>query len=311
MRKIILSILLLLPLSLSAQQLYEHTPDARIAAMGGASVASKADAFATFGNAASTLMEYKTVQAAFSYVNFGDDEYRKNQMMSGGGYVRFAQRHAIMVGLQFNIEPQSESNDRNPGVQRFELAYGYRLTNRLAIAATARYCRTYGNVYDGLNYNGGGADIALFSRLPMNFLEGAAVNIGGKVAVDTPPSTKYGYYGITPSVGAALSLPFSDAHLLDISAEVKYGFSGDSDNPNAFMAKIGAEYSLMRLFYFRAGGNIAHLSAASNVAKQNIPYLTVGAGVRFFHLQFDIAYLVGKDHTPFNNAVQVNFGIDF
>ena len=311
MRKIILSILLLMPLCLSAQQLYEHTPDARIAAMGGASVASSADAFVTFGNAASALMEYKRVQAAFSYVNFGDNRYRQNRMMSGGGYVRFAQKHALMVGLQFNIEPHGENNDRNPGMQRFELAYGYRLTDRLAIAATARYCRAYGNMSEAQNYNGGGADIALFSRLPMSFLEGAAVNIGGKLAVDTPPATKYGYYGITPSVGAALSLPFSDAHLLDISAEVKYGFSSSSYNPNVFVAKIGAEYSLMRLFYFRTGGNIAHLSAIPNAAKNNIPYFTVGAGVRFFHLQFDIAYLVGKKNTPFDNAVQVNFGVDF
>ena len=45
--------------------------------------------------------------------------------------------------------------------------------------------------------------------------------------------------------------------------------------------------------------------------EQTIGYGTFGVGVRFFHLQFDVAYLVGKRNTPFNNAVQINFGLDF
>ena len=66
----------------------------------------------------------------------------------------------------------------------------------------------------------------------------------------------------------------------------------------------------MRLFYFRAGGNIARFIELQTMP-EHLPYATIGAGVRFFHLQFDIAYLVGKKDTPFNNAVQVNFGLDF
>ena len=307
MKRLLLFILTLLPLTLSAQHLYEHTPNARIAGMGGASVASRADAFATFGNAASALMEYKSVQAAFSYVNFAGEIYRKNRMLSGGAYVRFAERHALMVGLQFNLEPQNDYINQRPGAQRYELAYGYKLSDRLSIAATARFRHTYGHFADSHNFNGGGADLAVFSRLPMNFLEGATVNIGGKVAIDAPISPEYGCFGVAPSVGASLTMPFSDAHLLDITAELKYGASSRED---VFVAKLGVEYSLMRLFYFRAGGNIARFIELQTMP-EHLPYVTIGAGVRFFHLQFDIAYLVGKKNTPFNNAVQVNFGLDF
>ena len=289
-----------------AQELYDHTPNARTAAMGGASVATQADAFAAFGNAASAAMEYKTVQLAFAYTDFAGEVYRKNRMLSGGGYVRFAQRHTILVGLQFNMEPRIEALDRRPGAQRFDLGYGYKVSDRVAVAATARYRRTYGHLFDDNNYNGGGADLAVYSQLPLSFMEGAKVSLGAKLAFDAPVCPEYDRYGIAPSVGAGLTLPFTDGHKLDVTAELKYGASSRED---IFSAKVGAEYSLMRLLYVRAGGNVSRLMYEN--FGSTIGYGTIGAGVRFFHLQFDVAYLFGKRNTPLNNAVQISVGLDF
>lgn len=137
-------------------------------------------------------------------------------------------------------------------------------------------------------------------------MEGAKVNIGGKLAFDAPIAPQYNCVGITPIVGASLSMPFSDAHLLDISTEIKYGISSRDD---IFAAKLGAEYTLMRLFYLRAGGNVSEVFFEND--SSTIAYGTVGIGVRFFHLQCDVAYLFGKKGTPFHNAVQINFGLDF
>ncbi len=306
MKKYLLVLLTLLSVDALAQQLYDHTPNARVAAMGGAGVATQADAFAAFGNAASALMEYKTVQVAFAYTDFSGEVYRKNRMLSGGGYVRFAQRHALVVALQFNMEPRIEALDRRPGAQRFDLGYGYKVSDRVALAATARYRRTYGHLFDDNNYNGGGADLAVYSQLPLSFMEGAKVNLGAKLAFDAPVCPEYDRYGIAPAVGAGLSLPFTDGHKLDITTELRYGVSSRED---IFSAKVGAEYSLMRLLYVRAGGNVSRLIGAMN--DQTLGYGTIGAGVRFFHLQFDIAYLFGKRNTPLNNAVQISVGLDF
>ena len=306
MKKYLLVLLTLLSVDALAQQLYDHTPNARVAAMGGAGVATQADAFAAFGNAASALMEYKTVQVAFAYTDFSGEVYRKNRMLSGGGYIRFAQRHALVVALQFNMEPRIEALDRRPGAQRFDLGYGYKVSDRVAIAATARYRRTYGHLFDDNNYNGGGADIAVYSQLPLSFMEGAKVNLGAKLAFDAPVCPEYDRYGIAPAVGAGLSLPFTDGHKLDITTELRYGVSSRED---IFSAKVGAEYSLMRLLYVRAGGNVSRLIGTMN--DQTLGYGTIGAGVRFFHLQFDIAYLFGKRNTPLNNAVQISVGLDF
>ena len=306
MKKYLLVLLTLLSVDALAQQLYDHTPNARVAAMGGAGVATQADAFAAFGNAASALMEYKTVQVAFAYTDFSGEVYRKNRMLSGGGYIRFAQRHALVVALQFNMEPRIEALDRRPGAQRFDLGYGYKVSDRVALAATARYRRTYGHLFDDNNYNGGGADLAVYSQLPLSFMEGAKVNLGAKLAFDAPVCPEYDRYGIAPAVGAGLSLPFTDGHKLDITTELRYGVSSRED---IFSAKVGAEYSLMRLLYVRAGGNVSRLIGAMN--DQTLGYGTIGAGVRFFHLQFDIAYLFGKRNTPLNNAVQISVGLDF
>ena len=303
MKRLLLTIFALLPLSLFAQGLYDHTPNARISAMGGAAVATRADAFATFGNAAAALMEYKMVQAAGSYTNFSEDIYDQYTMWAAGSYVRFAQRHAIAIGLQFNAEQRNDYNDKRPGAQRFDLAYGYKLSERVSLAATARYRRTYNYFFDDDNYNGGGLDLAVYSRLPLHFLEGAQLNIGGKLSFDAPIAPQYNCTGVTPAAGVSLSMPFSDSHLLDITTELKYGISSRED---LFAAKIGAEYSLMRLLYLRAGGNVIKVTDMPTFG-----YGTFGLGVRFFHLQFDVAYLVGKKHTPFHNAVQINFGLDF
>lgn len=306
MKRSIFILFALISTSLWAQGLYDHTPDARVAAMGGAGVATQADAFATFGNAASALMEYKTVQVAFAYTDFAGEVYRKNRMLSGGGYVRFAHRHALVVGLQFNMEPRIEVLDRRPGAQRFDLGYGYKLSDRVALAATARYHRAYGNIVYDDNYDGGGLDLALFSQLPIQLMEGAKVNIGAKLAFDAPVKPDYDRYGIAPAVGVGLSLPFTDGHKLDLTSELRYGISSRED---IFAAKLGAEYSLMRLLYLRAGANVSRIIGGMH--EQTIGYGTFGVGVRFFHLQFDVAYLVGKRNTPFNNAVQINFGLDF
>lgn len=306
MRNCLLVLFALLTTHVWAQELYDHTPNARIAAMGGASVATSADAFAAFGNAASAAMEYKTVQVAFAYTDFSGEVYRKNRMLSGGGYIRFAQRHTLVVGLQFNMEPRIEALDRRPGAQRFDLGYGYKVSDRVAVAATARYRRTYGHLFDNNNYNGGGVDIAVYTQLPLSFMEGAKVNLGAKLAFDAPVCPEYDRYGIAPSVGAGLSLPFTDGHKLDVTAELRYGASSRED---IFSAKIGAEYSLMRLLYVRAGGNVSRLMYEN--FDSTIGYGTIGAGVRFFHLQFDVAYLFGKRNTPLNNAVQISVGLDF
>lgn len=303
MKKILLLILALVSVEMSAQVLYDHTPNARIAAMGGAAVATRGDAFAAFGNAASALMEYRLVQLSFGYTEFAGEKYGQNRIFSGGGYVRFASRHALIMGMQFNLAPPHNYNDKRPGTQRYDLAYGYRISDRVALAATGRFHRTYGHFDDTANYNGGGADVAVFSRIPLSFMEGAAINVGGKVAFDAPYSTEYNRYTISPSVGVALSMPFSDAHILDITTELRYGYTKQSD---IFAAKLGAEYSLMRLVYLRAGGNVAHITDSKTIS-----YATMGAGIRFFHFQFDVAYLVGKKDTPFHNAVQLNFGLDF
>ena len=204
------------------------------------------------------------------------------------------------------MEPLIEALDRRPGAQRFDLGYGYKVSDRVALAATARYRRTYGHLFDDNNYNGGGADLAVYSQLPLSFMEGAKVNLGAKLAFDAPVCPEYDRYGIAPAVGAGLSLPFTDGHKLDITTELRYGVSSRED---IFSAKVGAEYSLMRLLYVRAGGNVSRLIGAMN--DQTLGYGTIGAGVRFFHLQFDIAYLFGKRNTPLNNAVQISVGLDF
>lgn len=299
--------LLIATATVSAQNFYNVSPNARATALGGATLAIQGDAYPTFGNPASPLLQfqYKSIQAAFAYTTFSESAMSNYRLMAFGGYGRVAIQHAISVGGQFAIEPHDATTGKRSGMQRFDLGYGYQLGDNIALAATARYRRSYGHGTESgvANFDSGGLDIALFSRLPIAIKEGAMLNLGAKLTYESAASLGYDAYTFAPSVGAGIWLPFGDGHTLESAAELQYGLCGSN---NVVCAKLGVEYGLMQLLYFRCGGNLYHLHNATTIG-----YGSVGLGVRFFHLQFDVAYSVGRRGTPMHNAVQFSAGLDF
>ena len=283
----------------SAHELLRINPDARSTSMGGTAVGTSGDAYPTFNNPAAPLFEYQSVQASFGYTLFSGAEFGKNRLMAVGGYVKLRERHALSLGVRLALDPRNEAiAPRRPDAKAFDVAYGYKIGEYVALAATARYMH-YNNGGER-NTNAIGFDVGVMSRLPLALCDGSEVGIGAKV------SNAGFWWGdecyelpLSLSAGASLLLPVRDSHSLEFALDAGYCFS-----PKAlrrFSAGIGVEYTLMQLLKFRCGGNFTkHLS-----------YGSIGLGVRFFHLQFDVAYIMAGRHNPMRNAVQFCAGLDF
>ena len=285
--------------SASAQEMLRINPDARATAMGDSGTAATGSAYPTFHNPASPLFEYQWVQASFAYSLFAGNEFGKYRLMAVGGYVRLHERHALALGVRLALDPRNEAvAPRRPDTKSFDLAYGYKIGDHVALAATARYMHR--NNGGELNSNAIGFDVGVMSRIPVNICEGSEVGIGATLA-------NAGFWWgdeccelpLSLSAGASLLLPLRDSHSLELAFDAAYCFSPEP--LRRFSAGIGVEYSLMQMLRFRAGGNFS----------RRLSYGSLGFGFRFFHLQFDVSYTMAGRCNPLRNAVQFCAGVDF
>lgn len=297
----------------AAQEFYGVGANARSTAMGGVSMAVTGDAYATSSNASAALFSPKNIQFAFGYNLFSGEMMSQNRLMSFGVYGKVAPRHMLAAGGNFYIEPIWNKTGKRPGAQRYELAYGYKATERFAFAVTARYFRTYGHDSGGCVYwdlDSAGLDFAVSAQLPTKLLDDKAiVKLGAKLTGNLGAIPEYNTYLFKTDLGAGLFMPFTDSHALEVGADIRYGWAGDFGHMVA--GGIGAEYTLMQLLYFRIGGSIEHCSDSWYGDSKTMGYGTIGVGIRFFHLQCDVSYSAGRRNTPLANMVQFSVGLDF
>ena len=303
MKKIFILAIILLSgtATASAQEFLTINPDVRTAGMANASVATTGGAYSVFQNAASSLFSHN--------------------LMAFGGFYSFNHKHSISFGTRFYREPKLSPDDEdypfipkdennNPivGIEAFrplsvsaDLAYSYRIGRYLGLSVTARYIRSsYGELFTN---NALGFDVAAYARIPFNrMLEGAWVSAGAKISdfgftfddsnYDLP--TKF-------SVGGSLFAPIRDSHSLEASVDLGYRYS--SSENKSFGMGIGVEYVLMQMIAVRGGYHVAD--------SHGYDYGTIGAGLRFMHLELDFSYLFAAKKCPWRNTYQVGVGLYF
>lgn len=318
MKKIFLTLAIsTFALTAVAQDFATINPDARTAAMGDATVATTADAYAVYNNAAAPLFEYQTAQVGYVYAPWMPSEQKGSDLMSVAGYVKLGQRHSLSIGGRMFREPKltmdgdypffptdengnpdyKVGNYTRPNGKSLDVAYGLKVCDKVALALTARYlhyANGLGDKYSAVNF-----DLALYSQIPLQFREDAAVNIGAQVSNAGFSVTKEGFrQPLTAKVGASLYAPFNDSHSL--LAEVDLGYRFAPVGVKGLLANVGVEYSLMQLLKFRAG-----------YAHSLYDYATVGLGLRFMHVQVDASYWAAGANCPWRNTFRVGVGLEF
>ena len=103
------------------------------------------------------------------------------------------------------------------------------------------------------------------------------------------------------SVGGSLFAPIRDSHSLEASLDLGYRFAPSLTK--SFGMGIGVEYMLMQMIAIRGGYHLADSDGYN--------YGTVGAGLRFMHIQLDFSWLFASQECPWRNTYQVGVGLNF
>jgi len=309
--------------AVSAQEFLTINPDARTAGMADATVATSGDAYSVFNNAAASLFDYNRFQIGFSYTPWLNDVKSGYNLYTLGGFYSFNGKHSLAFGTRFYSEPKFEiggtgdypfipkdEND-NPITEGFDsfrplsvsadVAYAYMVNKWLGVSVTARYVHSsYGDIFSNSAI---GFDLAAYAQIPLNrMLDGAWVSAGLKLS-DMGFSFGDGDYDLPMrvSAGAALYAPIRDSHTLQGTIDLGYRFMPSTTK--TFGMSIGAEYTLMDLLSVRAGYHVAD--------SKGYNYGTVGAGVRFMHIQVDFSYLMAAKECPWRNTYRIGVGLNF
>lgn len=299
MKKIILSILVacaMPALSASAQALSSLLiPSApEYAAMGGASVALEAGAFAAENNAAAMSLSDDSFAVAAGY-GLWAPETAGSQLMGLGAFARVGERVGIGLSGRYTMEkPMNISSAAGgilgtftPSELGANLAVSVKVIDGLSVGVTGKFVRS--SIGEELSGSAFGADVSVAWRKDGLSAGTAVCNLGSKV--------KYGdsSYSMPMLVkaGAAYSADFG----LTASVEADYLFSG------AFAAGLGLEYNLFDIGFLRAGYHYGDKSQGL------ASFASLGAGVQFAGVELSAAWLTASP--TLGNSLLFSLGYSF
>ena len=255
------------------------------AGAGYASLAS-GTAFAAFSNPALvSLAEHKhDVAGTFGLVPAGDGR----SMVYGGGasmkFGSFGVSLAYLGGSYPRVPLSSEgggaSGTASPKDMMAGVGFSYAIGDFLSFGALARYASS--TLDAKTTPNSFSADVmAVYRRDALSVSAGVA-GLGPKVA-----SIGNRSYALPASarLAAAYGLGFGDFGL-DVMADGDYFFSGN------FSAAAGLQADFKDMVFLRTGYRFT--GAPNNFVAAPVPsFFSVGAGVKFFGVSLNAAYLIG------------------
>lgn len=307
-RLIVIIVLAAIPIAANALYLGDVTPNARSLSLGNADVAMRGDGGAIFSNAAAAPFEYKSIQATVGFTKLTNDAYSKNRLISVGGYGKINEQHAILAGVRLLTEPRNDTYGIRPLFQQYSLGYAIKIGRCTALAATLRYSQNRAIPDTPLqhNFKEFGMTLSAMARIPLSKTTQTTCNIGAELSSDFTSAMPYGLYPFRANVGIGFYIPLNDSHTIEINVEEMYApWRANQQSYSNFATRFGVEYSLMRLLFFRCGTELYHATNRTECCG------AFGFGVRFFHLQFDMAYTISHDNSPLSNALMFNIGLDF
>lgn len=288
-------------------------------AMGGAGYAySGSIAWSSWSNAAAVPFSADTFNAATGYQMWQPSFSGTNAVSAGAGW-NLKGRIGIAAGLTYGACPSYDIYGENgvasgkftPSEIQANIGVGWRFLKFLSAGVNLHYAGT--TLAEKTSYGAFAADIFLMGRVSDFSLTAGVSSLGSKVkdasgtAFSLPASV---------SVGAGYSHVFGQRHEVDVLADLDWYFSG------GMSAAIGAGYTFNDLLSIRAGyhyGSQARFSTSgegfSVIDRPGSPvpsYASVGAGISFFGIHIDFAYLIGTGmDSPMKNTFSVGVGYRF
>ena len=254
-------------------------PDAAASGMAGASVATKADAYAFSNNTAAAAISENRMAVAGGY-GLWQPNATKNGILSLEGFYRIGGKFALTAGFksfggqEYTItSAEGRSNGTfTPKEMDFGLGVAYAVSENFSVGANFKMASS--SLAEEAKASTFGADISAAYRSGALGAGIALCNLGGKV--------NYGGEDYSLPTVVKAGAAYEAIAGLTASAEVDYMFSG------AFMAALGAEYWIKDIVAVRAGYHYGP-------ADKGIPsYASVGLGAKFSGVTLNASYLLAS-----------------
>lgn len=319
LRNILLPAVCMLALQAGAQSVafLEAVPDARGAAMGGIGVATSADAWSVYWNAAKAVTAQPKMALGYSYSPWMKDYLDDSHLHRLGGYYRLSDKDAIVAGFRHfaNGEFELYSDNAqamgkvNPKEYALEAGYARILMAGLSAGATVRYIRSDMGALQGADpANAVAFDVSLFYRTEVRLLAEKSTLTFGLQAADLGSRIKYDLseYSLPArlNAGAALGLPLAEQHLLTAAAEINYRLLPSESR--SVSGGVGVEYAFREMVYLRGGYHWGDIEKTSG------DYVGLGAGLHYKYASVGFAYRIAtEDYDPLDKTMTFTVGVNF
>lgn len=301
------------PINTGAVNFLTIPADAQTAGMGGASVAVMGKDNAIFSNGSTVMLNDNHIGGAlYSYSPWMRDYKSGFSLHSTGGFYKINSRNAILAGFRYYNYPRvtrlnNENIDFRPQEMTFDVGYAREILPELAVSAVVRYIRSdMGKAHGAKSANAVAFDIGAVYKKDISAITDAYWTAGFQVS---NIGTKIKYLESKESlpamakIGGSVDLPFSRLHRVKVAADGGYRMM--PSDVTAFNVSAGAEYTLLDHFMLRGGYHYGDKEKGDN------SYASAGAGIDYFGVHVDFAWLFAKKENPIRNTFFISANFSF
>ncbi len=274
-------------------------PDPKTMGNGGISAVAPASAFSLWNNSSATVLDDAKFQAGASYTMWQPD-MADNKIFAVGAYGKITKFMAITAGFkQFSYNSYEVTNETGtmgdpftPKESSFGFGLAFKVMPKLSVSADV-------NMYNsklGDDFKASGVAFNIGATYKCNNFTAAltAQNLGGEASYTDEAS-----YKMPSSVkaGASYGIAFGDGSSV-VRPQAQIGFT-ITDDSSVFGA-LGAEYSFKECVMARVAYHYG------DETKYIPSHLSIGAGVSFFGVNLNAAYLIAGGDSAIKNSLSIS-----
>lgn len=298
---VILSLAIVISKSIVFAQVVDFTlisPDTRTLGLGSSSVAVVSNAFGLFNNSASLLFAQDKCAISASYGSWLPSTLDKT-VIAGAGFFKTGRKSIISFGYENFINNKITLFDQygnrtgffTPKEFLLGTGFSYLITDNLSISSNLKF----------ISSDIGGSSVARAVSTDINlFYKKGIFNLGGNIS-NIGTSINYGNksYSLPVNVklGGSIEKSFSAYHSVLFTGETGLIF-------DQFVYTVGGgfEYSYNMMLFLRLG---AHYG---DETKSTPSYVSIGTGIKFYGLTFDMSYWMAKSELPILKSFSLAIG---
>lgn len=293
-----------------AVQFPEMAQDVRGTGMGNTGVASSANAFSLWRNAAKSVFAERKMEFGYSFTPWLRELISGNDMHVLGGFYNIDEKQGMTIGFRYFKHAKIELSGENggsftPSDWSVDLGYARKLLKDLSVGATVRFVRSdLSGVDKDAVANAVAFDLGVYYR-PSPLKEEKFSWAVGLQASNFGTKIDYGYGKYDQpakiTVGGMADYVFSDKHRLQGTLDVGCRVLPSS----CWEGALGLEYTACDVVSVRGG---YHCGEENNRMQR---YGTLGCGIRLFHASVDFAYVLPEKDSFLKNTWQIALSVNF